>query len=477
MPITAPVSTDRSSDPPRGKRTLGRVEGRYGRHRDGGGGVPRRVLPLRDPHKTAYRPLPPAIPLAVPGRPRIGRRCSCTCTCRSARCGAASATCSPGPARRRELVDGLPGALRRQASAVATPLVAPASYARAAIGGGTPDLPDAGRARAGCSTSSSGSGRRPAGRSRCRSRPRRRPRRPTGSPSCASAASTRVSIGVQSFVDAEARAAGRPQHRGEVDRRRSTGSARPGSRSLNIDLIYGIDGQTARDLASSLDARCPGAPEELYLYPLYVRPLTGLGRTRSGADPTWDAQRLRLYRARPRRCCGPRLRAGVDAHVPPRPTRPTSRRAGYCCQDDGMVGLGLRRPVLHPEPALLVRLRGRRRRGPGDHRRLPGPPPTTSTAPSSGSRSTPASSAAASCSVAAARRGRRPPRRYAARFGTAVDDDFPQLRSLSPARLADRRRAPAGAHRRGAGRGPTPSARGSSPRGSGPLIDGGHASR
>ena len=66
---------------------------------------------------------------------------------------------------------------------------------------------------------------------------------------------------------------------------------------LNLDLIYGIPGQTASTWAQSLAETLRWAPEEVYLYPLYVRPLTGLGRrSRSGADPEWDRQRMALYR-------------------------------------------------------------------------------------------------------------------------------------------------------------------------------------
>ncbi|GAA2645553.1 hypothetical protein GCM10009864_04700 [Streptomyces lunalinharesii] len=58
-----------------------------------------------------------------------------------------------------------------------------------------------------------------------------------------------------------------------------------------------VDGQTERSWRRSLDAALRWRPEELCLYPLYVRPLTGLGRTEgAGPDPEWDAQRLRLYR-------------------------------------------------------------------------------------------------------------------------------------------------------------------------------------
>lgn len=111
---------------------------------------------------------------------------------------------------------------------------------------------------------------------------------------------TRISIGVQSFVEAEARAAVRPQRRADVEAAldRIRDARIP---VLNIDLIYGIDGQTEDSWRASLDAALGWRPEELYLYPLYVRPLTGLGRldaeAGAAADAAWDEQRLRLYRA------------------------------------------------------------------------------------------------------------------------------------------------------------------------------------
>jgi oxygen-independent coproporphyrinogen-3 oxidase len=89
---------------------------------------------------------------------------------------------------------------------------------------------------------------------------------------------TRVSMGVQSFIDREAHAAGRPQRRSDVDTALAAIRA-AGLPVLNVDLIYGIDGQTPASWAVSLAAALAWRPEELYLSPLYVRPLTGLGRT------------------------------------------------------------------------------------------------------------------------------------------------------------------------------------------------------
>ncbi|MFE2728785.1 STM4012 family radical SAM protein [Kitasatospora sp. NPDC059327] len=106
---------------------------------------------------------------------------------------------------------------------------------------------------------------------------------------------TRVSIGVQTFLEDEARAAVRPQKRAEVDAAltRLKAAAFP---ILNIDLIYGIQGQTERSFRTSLDAALGWEPEEIYLYPLYVRPLTGLDGRHADTGESWDEQRLRLYR-------------------------------------------------------------------------------------------------------------------------------------------------------------------------------------
>ncbi len=144
----------------------------------------------------------------------------------------------------------------------------------------------------------------------------------------------RVSIGVQSFIEQEAAAAGRPQKTVDVehalDRIRAGGFP-----TLNIDLIYGIGGQTVESWVKTLQVALRYQPEELYLYPLYVRPLTGLGKR----PRAWDDIRLACYRA------------GRDFLLSQGYTQVSMRmfRAAhapvlsgpiYCCQEDGMVGLG-----------------------------------------------------------------------------------------------------------------------------------------
>ena len=150
---------------------------------------------------------------------------------------------------------------------------------------------------------------------------------------------TRLSLGVQSFDDGEARSAVRPQKAGDVfaalDAVRASGIP-----VLNVDLIYGIEGQSRESWLGSLRTALRWLPEEIYLYPLYVRPLTGLGRLRVDQDAAWDAQRLDLYRAGRdfllesgyeqvsmrmfRRLDAPVVEGGED----------------YACQTDGMIGLG-----------------------------------------------------------------------------------------------------------------------------------------
>lgn len=145
----------------------------------------------------------------------------------------------------------------------------------------------------------------------------------------------RISIGVQSFHAEELRALGRPQRTSDVETAlRAIRDLR--FPTLNVDLIYGIEGQTGPSLQSSIDRALEFRPEELYLYPLYIRPLTGLGKR---GDQAQDEHRKRLYVA------------GRD-HLLERGYEQVSmrmfRRAGvsqlpgpaYCCQRDGMVGLG-----------------------------------------------------------------------------------------------------------------------------------------
>jgi oxygen-independent coproporphyrinogen-3 oxidase len=142
---------------------------------------------------------------------------------------------------------------------------------------------------------------------------------------------TRVSMGVQSVFSPETSAVQRRQELADVER--SLGALAGHVPVRNVDLIYGLPGQTAASLTQSIDRVVGLGANEIYLYPLYVRPLTILGRRGAVAD-----ERLALYRAgrahlleRGFRQCSLRMftAAAPDVAAPP-----------YRCQDDGMVGLG-----------------------------------------------------------------------------------------------------------------------------------------
>src|SRR5690606_35102230 len=62
----------------------------------------------------------------------------------------------------------------------------------------------------------------------------------------------RMSIGVQSFLEHEAASAGRPQRSSEVERALNA-IREHGFPTLNIDLIYGIDGQSEATWLQSLE--------------------------------------------------------------------------------------------------------------------------------------------------------------------------------------------------------------------------------
>lgn len=142
----------------------------------------------------------------------------------------------------------------------------------------------------------------------------------------------RISMGVQSFVREDLLALKRPQPMHELDRACDAISS-AGIPVFNIDLIYGIEGQDAARWQQSLDRALHWEPEELYLYPLYIGERTKLDRC--GKRP--GIQRRELYRQ-----AREFLLAAGYTQVSMRLFRraDVTRWTDYCCQDDGMVGLG-----------------------------------------------------------------------------------------------------------------------------------------
>ena len=88
---------------------------------------------------------------------------------------------------------------------------------------------------------------------------------------------TRVSIGVQSFQPEELRALSRFHTVEEA--KRALGLIRQEEFScVNVDLIYGIPGQTKETLGDSVKQAVAYHPDELFVYPLYIKEGTGLYR-------------------------------------------------------------------------------------------------------------------------------------------------------------------------------------------------------
>ncbi|WP_327110091.1 STM4012 family radical SAM protein [Nocardia sp. NBC_01730] len=293
------------------------------------------------PHKTAYRPLTPRPALAElwSGESRRALSLYLHIPFCEVRCGFCNLFTRVGAP------DGLTGryldALTRQAEAVRAALgdAETPHFATAAFGGGTPTFLEADELTRLCDTAEDTMG----------ADLRAIPLSVEASPTTATAdrlavlaerGTTRLSLGVQSFIEQEARAAVRPQRRADVeaalDRIRDV--AIP---VLNIDLIYGIDGQTAATWRESLDAALAWRPEEIYLYPLYVRPLTGLDRHADpgAAERDWDEQRLRRY-AEGRDHLLAEGYTQISMRMFRRTDAPPQGLDDYACQTDGMIGLG-----------------------------------------------------------------------------------------------------------------------------------------
>ncbi|WP_405534082.1 STM4012 family radical SAM protein [Streptomyces sp. NBC_00075] len=293
------------------------------------------------PHKTAYRKLPTSPRLADLWAGESRQSLSLYlhipfCEIRCGFCNLFTRIGAPGDLTGRYL-----DAVQRQAAAVREALgdAEPPRFANAAFGGGTPTFLEAAELERLCDIAEREMG----------VDLRAVPLSVEASPSTATAdrlavlaerGTTRLSLGVQSFVEEEARAAVRPQHRSDVEAA-LTRIREAGVPVLNIDLIYGIDGQTAASWRYSLDAALAWRPEEIYLYPLYIRPLTGLGRRvdPAAADREWDEQRLRRYREGRDHLLSQGYEQ-VSMRMFRRSDAPPQGPDDYACQTDGMIGLG-----------------------------------------------------------------------------------------------------------------------------------------
>jgi len=104
---------------------------------------------------------------------------------------------------------------------------------------------------------------------------------------------------------------------------------------LNIDLIYGGAGQTRQSWEANIREALQYAPDELYIYPLYIRPLTALAqRVNVQDDIRVDAYRIARDMLTAHGYIQISQRMFRSAHAP------TCEGPAYCCQLDGMIGLG-----------------------------------------------------------------------------------------------------------------------------------------
>ena len=79
----------------------------------------------------------------------------------------------------------------------------------------------------------------------------------------------RLSVGVQSLDDAELQALGRP-HNGAEARAVVAAARRAGFANLNLDLMFGLPGQTAKGWRRTLQAALDLEPEHLAIYELTI---------------------------------------------------------------------------------------------------------------------------------------------------------------------------------------------------------------
>lgn len=148
----------------------------------------------------------------------------------------------------------------------------------------------------------------------------------------------RLSLGVQTFDPAEARMLGRPRPDRALDALLEA-VAKADFPVFNLDLIYGTAGQTPESFRASLEKAVSFSPQEIFLYPLYVRPLTPLHRRGSGPDLEGERMDSLLEVGR---------QFLVDQGYEQDSLRLFRRKdlwredaIEYSCQEDGMVGLGV----------------------------------------------------------------------------------------------------------------------------------------
>lgn len=285
------------------------------------------------PHKSAYGPLDPPVPLGPlwQSEKRDAIFLYFHVPFCEMRCGFCNLFARAGGDT--ELIDRYLETVERQARLLGE-LAAPCKAARLAIGGGTPTYLSAAQLQRLFDIAE-----------RCfGAHPTQVPTSVETSPKTATAdrieclmrnGVERVSIGVQSFFDDETHAIGRPQAAADVH---AALERLRGFPFLNVDLIYGQPGQTVHSWLASIESALHYRPEEMYLYPLYVRPGTGIARRGGISRSPAEMTRLLYREGRDALLVAGYEQVSMRYFRLPRPAAPTA--PVYCCQTDGMLGLG-----------------------------------------------------------------------------------------------------------------------------------------
>lgn len=287
------------------------------------------------PHKTAYRELKPGLPLSQLWEKESAE--SFFLYMHIPFCGARCGFCNlfTLPDRQSELHRQYVDALERQARQWA-PYVSRRPFARFAIGGGTPTLlaPELLNRLFDIAEEVMGLNPEQASIS------------VEASPDTVTTERLdllrdrrvdRVSMGVQSFVEAESAAIYRPQKPLEVERALEQ-LRRYDFPVLNLDLIYGLPGQTVQSWLYSLERALAFQPEEIFLYPLYTREHTIL----KPGDRRPDASDLRMdcyVAARDRLLAEGYVQSSMRRFAKAQ-THSGKNVLPYGCQEEGLVGLG-----------------------------------------------------------------------------------------------------------------------------------------
>ncbi|MCR2806965.1 STM4012 family radical SAM protein [Paenibacillus soyae] len=147
----------------------------------------------------------------------------------------------------------------------------------------------------------------------------------------------RISMGIQSFVAGEAAAIYRPQSP-EVVREALDLLKSYAFPILNLDLIYGLPGQSVESWLYSLVEALKYEPEEIFLYPLYTRDHTIVKPERIGSEPDL---RMACYSAA-REVLSERgyAQSSMRRFAKASASGSGKKLLDYSCQEEGMVGLG-----------------------------------------------------------------------------------------------------------------------------------------